>query len=320
MVESPSHRKTKALLKFDDEQSSEPVVTAQQESEAYLTTESDVQKNEYVVEPSGDKEASVPDFAAQLAELASARAELRAELAAGVRAHALACAEAERAARALTIRALELDNRALELDAREARIALRERSQTSRATLVQRERQAAACAAELDARRTALNEAAAAQQARLTAEREHFWALQRSVSSVVAQEIEQLHSEQQVLREQLRKRHQDAENSIVLMHNAAKQAATAIVQAGEPVPKQLKEAAKRVLGIEALSPVTPGSMRSSAGKLGNANGCGGAGSSAEHAHAKGATQRLGRDDVRVAAERGGHSGDVRSWADETKQT
>lgn len=301
---------TKTKLNFDGEHS---------ESDSITATKRDIQRNKCEELSNNDsKKSGVRDVATQLAELVVAREEIRTELSASVRAHAKACAEAERAARALTIRSLELDNRALELDAREARVSLRERSQTTRASLVDRERRAAACAAELSARRAALNEAAAAQQDELKAERENFWALQRSVSSIVAREIEELQNEQEKFREELRKRHREAHNSIMLMHNAAKKAAAAIVQAGEPVPHELREAAKRVLGIEALSPVTPGSSGSSVGKLDNLNGHLGAGTSEQHAKLNGSSPHLGREDVQLTDEYVQQRGDVRSWTGNTK--
>lgn len=71
------------------------------------------------------------DPAELCATLERAREELRTELATGVAKHASVCAQAERASRALVIRALELDNRALELDTRAVSIALQERRTAS---------------------------------------------------------------------------------------------------------------------------------------------------------------------------------------------
>lgn len=65
------------------------------------------------------------------AELAAARDAARAELDALAKRHAVAAARVERAARALAVRAMELDNRALELERDETAVAERERASDS---------------------------------------------------------------------------------------------------------------------------------------------------------------------------------------------
>jgi len=203
----------------------------------------------------GDGDGDDCLFSAQIRQIETARAELHESLSAGIARHSRISTDIERATRALTVRSLELDNRALELDTRESQCELRESrlgidwvARTRR--ICERERAAAATAAELSARFAALETRQQKQDEILSAERDHFWDIQKALSQVIANETEELLVEQKKLREDFEAKSIAAKNALLKMHNAVRLCANTILKGpngnannGNCIPKYLRDAA-----------------------------------------------------------------------------
>lgn len=268
-------------------------------------------------EPSSDdNDNESDDFAAQIRQIAAARAELQGSLAAGIARHAAISRDIERGTRALTVRSLELDNRSLELDTRESLCGVREARLgidwvTRTRRVCERERAAAATAAELSARFAALETRQQQQDEILKAEREQFWDIQRALSQVIANETDELLAEQRKLRDDFATKSMAAKNALQEMHHAVRLSASTILNGnGNFNPKYLRDVAletrrqfESVNGISAANGWNANSV----------NGLTGAGSTS------GLSTASGRAGASVATNRLSREGDTREMAKSVSQ-